>query len=67
MKNDIKKELNFCLELWEKKWGCNFWWWTKCNECATPYILLKILNWEILDWDIKRLNLNDWKKKYKTI
>lgn len=62
-----KNELKFCLDLWEKQWWCTFWWSTKCHECAVPYLLLKLLSWETLHWDIKRLTLEDWKEKFESI
>ncbi len=54
-------ELKFCLKLREEEWGCSFGWWNKCDQCAVPYILYKFISWEILHWDIKRLDLEDWK------
>ena len=66
MKETIIHELNFCLKLWEEKWGCDFWWWTKCEQCATPYLLFKLLTWEVLHWNIKRLSLEQWKEKIKS-
>lgn len=67
MKKDFIKELEFCLRLWQKDQGCSFWWWTKCEQCAVPYLLWKLLTWEVLHWDIKRLTLQDWKEKLKNI
>jgi hypothetical protein len=67
-KSEYISELNFCLNLREKKWWCAFWWWTKCSQCAVPYLLYKFISWEILHWDIKKLSLDDWKlliAKYK--
>lgn len=55
-------ELKFCLKLREEQWGCTFWWWNKCEECAVPYLLHKFISWEILHWDIDRLSLQDRKK-----
>ena len=64
MKETYMHELDFCLDLWEEKWGCEFWWETKCDQCATPYLLLKLLTWEVLhEKEITRLSKEDWKKK----
>lgn len=56
-------ELNFCLQLREKEWGCTFWWKTKCEQCAVPYLLRKLISWEVLHGEMKRLTLQDWKEK----
>ncbi|MFA5755021.1 MAG: hypothetical protein WC909_01485 [Candidatus Paceibacterota bacterium] len=59
----IKEELNFCLKLWEKQGYCNFGGKTKCEECAVPYLLYKLITGEVLhDEKMKRLALEDWKK-----
>ena len=67
MKEKYMEELDFCVDLWEKEWGCMFWWGTKCDQCATPYLLLKLLTWEVLHWDMKRLSKEDWKQKIADI
>lgn len=67
MKDILVKELGFCLKIWDKKWWCTFWWWTKCHQCATPYLLLKLINWEVLHWDIQRLSLEEWKQKFNSL
>lgn len=67
MKNTLKNELQFCLELWEKEWGCTFGWGTNCKECASPYLLLKLLTWEVLHGDMERLSLEKWKEKFKNL
>ena len=64
-KQDLVGELNFCIKLWEEKWWCSFWVETKCEQCATPYLLLKLINWEHLD-NVK-LSLADWKEKFNKI
>lgn len=43
-------ELKFCLKLREEQWGCSFWWWNKCGECAVPYLLHKFISGEVLHW-----------------
>ncbi len=58
-------ELKFCLKLREEQWGCSFWWWNKCEECAVPYLLHKFISWKILHWDVDRLSLQDRKSLYK--
>jgi len=61
------EELSFCLQLRETEWGCTFWWWTKCEQCAVPYLLWKFISWEVLHWDIDRLKLEDWKEKFNNL
>lgn len=63
MNEELIKELEFCLKLWEKQGYCEFGNHTNCQECAAPYLLLKLINGEILHGKMKRLNLEDWKKK----
>jgi hypothetical protein len=60
-KSEYISELKFCLWHREEKWWCAFWWWTKCIQCAAPYILYKLISWKVLHWDMDRLNLEDWK------
>ncbi len=67
MKEELIKELKFCLELWEKQGFCEFGNKTICKECGTPYLLLKLVNKEVLHGKMKRLSLEDWKEKVKTI
>lgn len=55
-------EINFCLQLREKEWGCGFWWWNKCEQCAVPYLLHKLISGEVLHGDMTRLTLDDWKE-----
>ncbi len=66
-KISLKEELNFCLKLWEEKGGCGFGGRTKCEQCAVPYLLLKLISGEILHGEIKRLSLDDWKKKVNSL
>jgi len=67
-KEDLIKELEFCLKLWEERGFCKFGKLTKCDECASPYLLLKLISGEIIHGDnINRLTLNDWKNKLKEL
>jgi ASC-1-like (ASCH) protein len=59
----LKNELRFCLKLWKEKGGCTFGGGTRCEQCAVPYLLLKMLTGEVLHGDMKRLTLEDWEKK----
>lgn len=62
----LKEELNFCLKLWEKQGYCNFGGKTKCEECAVPYLLYKLITGEVLhNKTMKRLTLEEWKKLLK--
>jgi len=64
MKQKFIEELEFCLKLWAQQGHCEFRGYTKCEQYATPYLLLKLINSEVLHGkDIKRLTLEDWKKK----
>ena len=65
--NKIYEELKFCMDLWEKQGYCQFGGHTKCEQCGTPYLLLKLINGEVIHGDMKRLTLEDWKNKLKTI
>lgn len=57
-------ELKFCVNVWKDKGGCNFGGSTKCEQCAAPYLLLKMIDGTLLhDKDMQRLTLNDWEKK----
>lgn len=67
MQKKLIEELNFCLDLWEKQGYCEFGGHTKCESCATPYLLLKLISGEVLHGDMKRLTLDDWKKKVHEI
>ena len=67
-KEELTKELEFCLRLWKEKGFCKFGRHTNCNECACPYLLLKLITGEVLHGDnIKRLILEDWQDKLKQI
>ena len=63
MKEKLIEELEFCLKLWEEKGHCGFGGYTKCEQCATPYLLLKLINGEVLHGKMERLTLEDWQKK----
>ncbi len=63
-KDILLKELKFCLKIWKEKGGCNFGGKSFCKECATPYLLLKLISEETLhDPHMQRLNLKDWEDK----
>lgn len=62
--DNIKHELDFCLSVWERKWGCKFWGWISCDQCGTPYLLIKLLSSEILH---DKLSLEEWKIKFGKI
>lgn len=63
-KEGLIKELEFCLKLWRERGFCKFGRKTKCEECAAPYLLLKLISGEIIHGDdIKRFSLEDWKIK----
>jgi len=67
-KEDLIKELEFCLKLWEERGYCKFGKLTKCDECASPYLLLKLISGEIIHGDnINRLTLEDWKNKLREL
>lgn len=52
-------ELEFCLRLWEEKGYCEFGGKTECYECGVPYLLLKLINNEVLHGEMERLKLED--------
>lgn len=60
-KSQYISELKFCLNIREENWWCTFWWWTRCSECAAPYLLYKFISWEVLHWNMDRLSLDNWK------
>lgn len=67
MRQKLTEELEFCLRLWKEKGSCQFGGHTNCSECAAPYILLKLINGEVLHGDMKRLTLNDWEGKLQQL
>ncbi len=71
MKKEIEKlieELEFCLEYWEKQKYCKFGNHTKCEQCAAPYLLYKLITGKVLHGKkMKRLTLEDWKQKLNEI
>ena len=60
-KEDIKKELDFCIQLREKQGGCSFNAWTKCEQCAAMSVLRKLYTEEVFDG--QKLSLEDWEEK----
>ena len=67
MKEELVKELEFCLKLWQEQGFCKFGGYTKCEQCACPYLLLKLISGEVLHGDMQRLTLEDWKKKLEEV
>lgn len=63
MKQKLKEELQFCLELWEKQGYCEFGGYTQCEQCAVPYLLYKLITGKVLHGKMQRLTLSDWKKR----
>lgn len=63
MKQKFVKELEFCLGLWEKQGYCEFGGYTKCEQCAAPYLLYKLTTGKVLHGKMERLTLDAWKKK----
>lgn len=63
MNQKFVEELEFCLKLWEKQGYCEFGGYTKCEQCAAPYLLYKLITGKVLHGKMKRLSLNEWKKK----
>ncbi|MCK4264945.1 hypothetical protein KAW80_01150 [Candidatus Babeliales bacterium] len=62
-KDRLKEELDFCIKTWGKQGFCSFGGHTKCEECATPYLMYKLLTNNLLhDKNMKRLSLHDWKE-----
>lgn len=65
-KKILLDELKFCLNIWEEKGGCNFGGFTKCDKCATPYLLSKLITGEVLhDENMQRLTLENWEDKVR--
>ncbi len=63
MKEDIKKEIDFCIKLREEQGGCGFGKHTNCEQCASMYVLRKLYTGEVLDG--QKLSLQDRKEKMK--
>ena len=61
MRDDILKEIEFCIEHREQKGRCKFGEETKCEQCASIYVLRKLYNGKVLDG--QKLTLNERKKK----
>jgi len=64
MKEDIKKEIDFCIKLREEEGWCSFGKSTRCEQCATISVLRKLYNWEVLDG--QKLSLEERKEKIKS-
>jgi len=62
-KETIKKELDFCLKLWEQQGGCSFGKSTKCEQCAAISVLRKLYSGEVLDG--QKLSFDERKEKIK--
>ena len=62
-KEDIKKELDFCIKLREEQGGCSFGKSTKCEQCAAISVLRKLYSWEVLDG--QKLSFEERKNKIK--
>jgi len=68
MQEKLKEELNFCLKLWEEQGHCNFGGTTKCEHCASPYLLYKLISNKVLhDEKMTRLSLEEWKNLIKPL
>ena len=68
MKQKLIKELNFCLGLWGKQGYCEFGGYTKCEQCAAPYLVYKMITGKALHGkEMKRLTLEEWKEKLNEI
>jgi len=68
MNKEALEELKFCLKLWKEKGYCEFGQKTKCEECAAPYVLLKMINGEVIHGpDKKRLTLKEWEEKIQSL
>ncbi len=63
MKEDIKKEIDFCIKLREEQGGCNFNKRSKCEQCSALSVLRKLYSWEVLDG--QKLSLEERKNKIK--
>ena len=64
MDKNLIDELDFCLKLWGEKGYCEFGKHTNCEECGTPYLLLKLITGEVIHGpNVNRLTLEDWKEK----
>lgn len=67
-KEILANELAFCLDLWDKQGYCNFGGTTNCRECATPYLVWKLLSGEVLHGkEMQRLGLDQWKEKLASL
>lgn len=63
MNNQPYDEFQFCLKLWQKQGYCEFGGHTKCEKCAAPYVLWKMMTGQVLHGaDCKRLTLYEWQE-----
>ena len=67
MREKLIEELRFCIDLWEKQGYCEFGYHTNCEQCGAPYVLLKLITGEVIHGDVRRLTLEDWKKRLDEI
>lgn len=67
MEQKLKGELQFCLELWEKQGYCEFGGHTAYPQCAVPYLLYKLMTGKVLHGKMRRLTLEDWKKRLNEV
>lgn len=63
MKEEIKKELDFCIKLREEQGGCSFGKTNRCEQCAAMSVLRKLYSGEVLDG--QKLSLEERKVKLK--
>ena len=63
MKEDIKKELDFCIKLREEQGGCSFNKGAMCENCAALSVVRKLYSWEVFDG--QKLSLEERKDKIK--
>ncbi len=68
MQEKLLNELKFCLSLWEKQGYCSFGGHNKCEQCAAPYLIYKLITGQALHGDnFQRLDIKDWKGKLNNI
>lgn len=58
---NAKQELTFCLQLWGAKGECAFGEKTKCEKCAAPYVLYKMITGKAIHTE-RRFSLEEWKE-----
>ena len=68
MEEKLIAELEFCLGLWEKQGYCEFGGHTRCEQCAAPYLIYKLITGEAIHGkDVRRLSLDEWREKLDEI